>query len=349
MWLGRPALHRAGELIYARDVKVVDLLAPAEDGKRKSGSQDAFYGKSWLLYHYLRFEPGRKGQLSRYTALLSAGRSPREAAIEAFGDLAALEKELDRYFTRSRMQAWKLGPEQLRIGPVAVRALTVGEAEMMPVRIRSKIGVSAEGDETARLLNRTREIAARHPEDPAVLTALAECEHDAGNQKEAILAADAAIKLDPTQVDAYVQKGFALFQQATDTEDKPASYGAARAAFIALNKLEHDHPLPLIYFYRSFVEQGVKPPALALHGLIRAVELAPFDMGLRMDLGWALLRMGRGPEARIVLSPVAYHPHGSGDTVTAAREMVERISKEPTWKGEDMDMSWHDTLEEPGT
>ena len=347
MWLGRPANHRAAELFYAREVTAADLLDPTEYDKRKSGSQDAFYGKSWLLYHYLTFEPGRKGQFSRYTALLSAGKGQREAATEAFGDLAALEKELDRYLTRSRMQALKLEPEHLQVGPIHVRALTAGEAEMLPVRIRSKRGVSSEGDEAARLLSRAREIAGRHPKDPAVLSALAECEHDAGHQKEAIAAADAAIKLDPAQVNAYVQKGLALFQQAAEAEDKPVSYKAARAAFIALNKLENDHPLPLIYFYRSFVEQGDEPPALALQGLIRAVELAPFDMGLRMNLGWALLRLGRGPEARIVLNPVAHNPHGGG-MVTAAREMVERIGSEPTWKGEDMGTPWPQDPEEPG-
>jgi tetratricopeptide (TPR) repeat protein len=166
-----------------------------------------------------------------------------------------------------------------------------------------------------------------------VLTALAECEHDAGHDKEAILAADAAIKLDPTQANAYVQKGLAQFRQAADAEDKAEAYRAARVTFIALNKIENDHPLPLIFFYRSYAEQGTQPPPLAFDGLIRAVQLAPFDLALRMNLGLALLRYGRGPDAAIILRPVAYNPHGGGMAV-AARKMIDRIAKEPTWKGE---------------
>jgi tetratricopeptide (TPR) repeat protein len=333
MWLGRPARHRAAGLVYVTNVEAADVLDPAEAERHTGISEDAFYGKSWLLYHFLTFEPSRKGQFDRYLRLLADGKGLRDAATQAFGDLAVLEKDLDRYQDRLRLSALKLGPERLTFGAVHVRALTAGEAAMMPVRVRSKKGVSSEGDEAAKLLSDAKAIAARYPGDAAVLSALAECEHDAGHDNEAVAAADAAIKLDPKQVNAYVQKGLALFRQAADAEDKAAAYKKARAPFIALNTLENDHPLPLIYFYRSFAEKGKQPPALAVDGLIRAVELAPFDMGLRMNLGLALLRLGRGPESAIIFRPVAYNPHG-GPMAAAARGIIDRIEKEPKWKGE---------------
>jgi tetratricopeptide (TPR) repeat protein len=184
-----------------------------------------------------------------------------------------------------------------------------------------------------------RAIAAKYPDDAAVLAALAECEYDAGHDKEAVVAADTAIKRDPSQVNAYVQKGYALFREAEDNKgddkERAAAYKTARAPFIALNRLENDHPLPLIYFYRSFVEQGEQPPKLAVDGLIRAVELAPFDLGLRMTLGTTLLRLGRSPEARTVLGPVANNPHGGGMS-TFAHNLIERMANDPAWKGEDM-------------
>jgi tetratricopeptide (TPR) repeat protein len=335
MWLGRPARHRAAGLVYVTNVEAADVLDPAEYERHTGISEDAFYGKSWLLYHYLTFEPARKGQFDRYLRLLADGKSLRDAATGAFGDLTVLEKDLDRYQSRLRLTALKLGPERLAFGAVRVRALGAGEAAMMPVRVRSKKGVSSEGDEAAKLLIEAKAIALGFPEDPAVLSALAECEYDAGHDKEAVAAADAAIKLDPKQVNAYVQKGFALFRQAADADDKAAAYKKARAPFIALNAIENDHPLPLIYFYRSFAEQGKQPPSLAFDGLVRAVDLAPFDMGLRMNLGLALLRLGRGPEAAATLSPVAYNPHGGG-MATAARGIIDRIAKEPKWKGEDL-------------
>ncbi|MET0373642.1 MAG: hypothetical protein ABW128_05215 [Rhizorhabdus sp.] len=331
MWIGRPAGHRAAGLVFVTSVKAVNVLDPAETGRRTAMDEDAFYGKSWLLYHYLMFEPSRKGQFTRYAGLLAAGKSLRDAATDAFGDLDVLEKDLDRYQARSRMSALKLSPDQLKTGTVRVRALSPGETAMMPIRVRSQKGVSSE--EAKQLLTKAREIAGRYPGDAAVLTALAECEHDAGHYQEAIVAADAAIKLDPGQANAYVQKGLALFRLAADAKDKPGAYATARKAFITLNKMENDHPLPLIYFYRSYAEQGTKPPSLALDGMIRAMELAPFDLDLRMNLAMALLRDGRGKEATIVLKPVAYNPHG-GNVAWAARKILERLDKEPSWTGQ---------------
>ncbi|PNU01838.1 DUF1570 domain-containing protein [Novosphingobium guangzhouense] len=337
LWLGRPASHRAGELFYAQDVKAADLLDPTEYDKRKHTTYDAFYGKSWLLYHYLTFGGDRKGQMTRYVELLAKGRGQRDAALEAFGDFDVLEKNLDSYLKKRRMTALTLTPEVLSIGPVSLRTLSAGEAEIMPVRIRSRRGVSSE--EAATLLVEARQIAAKYPQDPAVLAALAECEFDAGHDREAIAAADSAIAHDPSQVNAYIQKGYALFREAEDNrgddKERAAAYKAARAPFIALNRIENDHPLPLVYFYRSFVEQGQTPSDLAISGLIRAVELAPFDLGLRMNLGTALLRLGRSPEARIVLGPVANNPHvNSGSRF--ARSLIERMEKDPSWKGEGM-------------
>ncbi|MFD2134941.1 DUF1570 domain-containing protein [Novosphingobium resinovorum] len=126
LWLGRPASHRAGELLYAQDVKAADLLDPTDYDKRKHTSYDAFYGKSWLLYHYLTFGGDRKGQFTRYTELLANGRGQRAAALEAFGDFDKLEKDLDHYLRQRRMTALTLKPELLTIGPVSLRTLSAG-------------------------------------------------------------------------------------------------------------------------------------------------------------------------------------------------------------------------------
>jgi len=344
MWIGRPASHRAAGLVFVTGVKVADVLDPADNVKRTAMDEDAFYGKSWLLYHYLTFEPSRAGQFARYASLLATGKSLRDAATGAFGDLDVLEKELDRYQVRPRLTALKLSPEQVKTAMVRVRALSPGEAAIVPVRVRSQKGVSRE--EAKQLLTQARDIAGRYPGDAAVLTALAECELDAGNDKEAIAAANAAIKLDPRQANAHVQKGLALFRQAGDAKDPPSAYADARAAFVALNRIENDHPLPLIFYYRSYAEQGLQPPPLAINGMIRAVELAPFDLGLRMTLGTLLVREGRGKDAEIILRPVAYDPHG-GEMAAAARKIIERLARDPKWKGEGMGTASDDEATTP--
>ena len=330
VWVGRAALHRAGELFYGQDVKAADLLDPAAYEKRRHDSYDAFYGKSWLLYHYLTFDVARKGQLAKYYKLLITGKSLRDAGIEAFGDPAILERNLDTYLNKGRMLALKIAASRLILDPIDVRQLRVGEAAMIPVIIRSRRGVDEK--QAAALLIEARTIAARFPGDPAVLAALAEAEHDAGNDREAIAAADAALAADPKQVNAYVQKGLSMFRMAADADDPGAAYTKARAPFVALNKLENDHPLPLFYFYQSFVLQGKTPSALAVQGLEWAVVLAPFDQGQRMTLADQELRSGRLAAARMDLAPIAYSPHG-GSLAKVAQRALARLDSDPKWNG----------------
>lgn len=331
--LGRPAQHRAAELFLARDVEAAELLDPDAYKQRKRGSYDAFYGKSWLLYHYLTFCKERQGQMSRYLRLLMEGKSSRESAQEAFGNFDTLEDELESYLNKPRMLMLKLPASMLQIGQIDVRRLSGGEAAIMPVRIRSRRGVTEEM--AAQLLPEARQIAAQFPGDPAVLAALAEAEHDAGNDAEAIAAADAALAIDPSQVNAYVQKGLSLFRMAADAKDSEAAYKKARVPFVALNRLENDHPLPLIYYYNGFVQQGEQPSQLARDGLQRAVDVAPFDLGLRMMLATEQVRLRQMKAARANLAPVAYSPHG-GSLSEAAQRVITRIDSDPAWDGSDL-------------
>jgi tetratricopeptide (TPR) repeat protein len=321
--VGMPAAHRAWELALARNVKAVELV-DSEAAERKPRGNDfgAFYGKSWLLYHYLTFTPERSGQLRGYLRAMTSGKSSLQAAQEVFGDLNQLERELERYAGQRTMLSLQFQPGQLEIAPMTVRRISAGEAAMMPVRIRSDRGVTRE--QAIDLLVEARAVAAQHPGDAAVLSALAEAEYDAGNDAEAIAAADAALALDPSQVNAYVQKGYALFRRASEAEDRTAAYREAVKPFIALNKIENDHPLPLVYYYRSFAERGAQPPEQAIHGLERASELAPFDLGLRLNLAVHQIVAGELDAARANLVPVAYNPHGDG-MANAARLVIERI------------------------
>ncbi|MGE3691830.1 MAG: DUF1570 domain-containing protein [Novosphingobium sp.] len=332
--LGMPAQHRAAELFYASDVTATDLLDPEEYQRRrgKSSGYDAYYGKSWLMFHYLVFEQKRASQLQTYLRLISTGKSLREAGLEAFGDFAVLERELDAYLRRSRVTYFNLPPSMLQTGSIEVRKLTPGEAAILPVRMQSHRGVDKE--QAAEVVASAREIAGRFPADAAVQTALAEAEFDFGNDDATVAAADAALKLDPKQANAYVQKGYALFRQA-ETSSSPDAFTKARAPFVALNHIENDHPLPLLYFYLSFVKQGLKPTPLAVQGLERASELAPFDLGLRMTVAMQEIRDRRFDRARQNLAPIAYNPHG-GSLAESAQKVIDRLDANPDWDGSDV-------------
>ncbi|MFU7527805.1 hypothetical protein [Qipengyuania sp. ASV99] len=313
--IGRAAQHRGPELAYGNPVSVEQLLDPEVYDSRRARRGDSFYGWSWLLYHYLTFNEERSGQLVQYQQNLMEGMRPRAAADAAFGDLGQLERELKAYF-RGRFMTFVIPPERLTTGQISLRPLSAGEAEMMTVRMRSQRGVNSE--QAAQLVIEAREIASRHPDDPGVQTALAEAEYDAGNDAAAIAAADAALARDPARTNAYVQKGYALFRMAADAPVPDAAYEAAMKPLTALNQRENDHPIPLMYYYRSFAERGVTPPENARAALERAAQLAPFDQGLWLQV--AVMQAGEGKIslARQSLQPLAADPHGGGLSEMAA-------------------------------
>lgn len=320
--IGRPNLGRLMENAYAVDVPLPELMDPTLYEAKKRKQYDAFYSRSWLLYHALSMEKAHAGKLNRYYAGLVAGKPSLEAATAAFGDLASFDRMLDTYARRRGFAAYTLQADLLKAGAVTTRALRAGEAAVMPLRIRQKRGVD---EETAQaLVSEVRAVAQRHAADPAVMAALAEAEYDAGNLQTAVGAADAALALDPAEANALVQKGFALFalaQESNNTED----FRKANAVFIRLNAVENDHPVPLIYFYRNFIERGMAPSSLAVQGLRRASEIAPFDEGLHLTLGSHYAHAGKLELAKEHLTPVAFAPHGGG-LADAARKMLDEMA-----------------------
>ncbi len=192
--------------------------------------------------------------------------------------------------------------------------------------IRSQRGVNAE--EAAEIVIEARAIAARHPQDSGVLAALAEAEFDAGNDAEAISAADRATAIDAANRNALIQKGYALFRQAGKSGDRIAAYASAMKPFEALNALENDHPLPLIYYFRSYAERGAIPPPNARAALARAAELAPFDLGLQLTTAMMLITERKHSEARFFLAPIAASPHG-GRAAEKARQLLDLLAKTP--------------------
>lgn len=330
VWLGRANEFRAGEIFFAKDVTATNLLDPATYRPPSGRGYDAYYGKSWTLFHYLSMDQtDRKGQMVQYLRQLVEGKSLREAALASFGDLEKLDKDLDSYLARSRISAFKIPADRIKPGATSVRKLSPGEAAIMPVMIRSKRGVDTE--QAAALIVEARAIAARFSGDAGVLAALAEAEHDSGHYAEAITAADAALAIDPRRVNAYVQKGFSLYKLAEDS-GQPADFRKARSVFLALNRIENDHPIPLIYNYRTIMAETGRAPPTAILGLERASELAPFDLGLKYMVALRQLADGKRDAAKANLAPIAFNPHG-GSMASEAQAMIERIDADPTWDG----------------
>jgi tetratricopeptide (TPR) repeat protein len=320
--VGLPALHRAYGIMSHKPLRLSKMLALTTE-RLSPGEIDSFYGRGWLLTHYLTFEPSRKGQLSAYLKALNSGKTGL-AAAEVFGDLDKLERELDTYIRRPKMSYLPIGAQELTVGKIQVRELSAAEDAVMDVKIRSKRGVDEKG--AAALLPLARRAAAPYPNDVAAQVTLAEAEFDAGNHKEAEAAADRALAVDPKSVDALIYKGRARLAMALAAGDKGKGVVEARKWFAAANRADPDDPEPHLLFYSSYLAADTKPTANSVVGLNYAFGLAPQDRELRMLVARQYLIDGKAEEARYTLAPIAFDPHAGG-VGTAAAAIVAAIDQ----------------------
>lgn len=327
MEIGAPANHRAYELAVIRRPDVALMLA--DPGRGASVGSMELYGFGWLLTHYLTFNDARKGQLAKYLDAINAGTPGRDAAIAAFGDLPALQREVMRY-RRDKVKLARLRPEELPVGAIAVRDLAPGEAAMLPVAMRARL---ADADENERGIAReARRIAQGLPRDVAVLVALAQAEFVGGDMDAANAAAAQATTTDPRSIDALLIQARVALRRAVGAGDAAAKRRFARDArrlSLAANRIDADHPVPLLLFYQSFVAANEQPTANAVQGLTSAHLLAPEDSALRLLLAEQMIADAKPKEARILLTPVAFDTHGGKQTEAAQALLAKLTTAKP--------------------
>ena len=327
--VGAPPLYRAyGLAMMGKPLKLVDMVSGSYD-KLRGDQVEALYGRGWALTHYLMFETvtggPRAGQLSAYLKALSSGRNGEQAAVSAFGDLRQLDKELDRDLRASKTNSLRFKPAMLEVEPVSVRALRPGEAAIMDVRMRSKRGV--DGNSAPKVLADARKVATRYPDDPFVLTTLAEAEHDVGNFKESLIAAERAVALDPQDGEAMIYQSRARMAMLLRSGGDATAWTDARKPLLAANAIENDDAEPLMLYYQSYALASERPTRNAVEALMQAQALAPQDVGLRLTTARQLLEDGEGEAARAMIAPVAFSPHG-GALAAVGRAVVERLDSD---------------------
>jgi tetratricopeptide (TPR) repeat protein len=305
--LGRPANHRTAEIAFATPVPLERMLDTKLYVEKRPKNGDNFYGRSWLLFHYLTYSESRKGQMTAYLRRLRDNEDELAAATAAFGDLKQLNRDLAKYLQQRTMFSNTISGTDINPGPITVRKLTDGEAAVIPLRIQSKRGV--DNEQAQKILQEMRKITAAYLTDPAALAALSEAEFDAGNSADAIVAADRALALNPNEINAYLQKGLALAKLAPDAEKPDIAWSTVRKHFVKMNTIENDHPLALRHFYNSYKQQGKAPTKNAIEGLDWSLQLAPFDGELRWMVAEQAMSDKRYNDAIYTLKPLAYAPH----------------------------------------
>lgn len=321
VWFGIPAQHRAGGLFYGPK-EPVEALFTGMQPNMPADKREVFYGRSWLLTHYLFMGRERDGQLEKYLQLLGTGVSSLDAAHQAFGNFATLDKELNSYLEHA-MYEFRIPGSKIQVGTIDVSPLSQGAAQVIIARAKIKY---AQGQPAEALAAQVRSIEARYPGDELVERTLSEAELDADHPQAAEAAADRAMKTDPKSTEAMVLKGRALMNEGEAVADPGGAhmlFEKARAIFIAANKLDTEDPEPLYEFYRTFLSEHVRPNDNALAALHYASDLAPQDFGVRMNSAIAYLNEGKFKEARSALTVVAYSPHSQSSGVVAKRMIAD--------------------------
>ncbi len=322
--LGLPAEHRAHGLYVGADIPIQKLLtAGYENLSRAEG--DPFYGRSWLLVHLLTFSKVRIGQLEKYLNLLNASTSSLDAATAAFGPLNLLQKDLEKYLQSNKF-AYMTFPKPFEAPKkIDIKQLSEGESAAMLSRIVLSRGENAK--DVPATLATLRKIVEKYPNDAAVLTLSSEAEHDAGHWQESITAADAALKLDPSNSNAMMWKGNAMMAQlAAAKENKPEKWKEARRWIVQANRNSTESAGPLLLYYLSYLRQGIVVPDIAVMGLGKAHELIPQEPIITIRYSFALARQKKFDEAIALLNPLANDPHG-GAGVTFVRNLISSYEK----------------------
>jgi tetratricopeptide (TPR) repeat protein len=334
--VGAPPQARAEALSGGLQYSIKKLLLSSNEPDFEDVLARYTYG--WLLTHYLTFDKARAGQLAEYLKLINQGVAPSAAAPQAFGDLDQLEREVMAYKARNNYPGAIAKPLRAQAPTVTMRKLGPDEEAIMWARIRSESGVDKH--QAGVVAGDARSVAAKFPSSVPVLLELTEAEFDDQQLDAAEQAADRVLALDPASTKALTYKGMIYLERA---KKDPRQYETARTWFAKANNSDPLDAGALFGYYRTYMQQGVTPPPIAVTGLERAYGIAPFDSDIRMVLAREFLVEKKGSIARQVLLPLALAPHESerakalnevaqliqsGRTDEALKKLDERMAKE---------------------
>jgi hypothetical protein len=186
---GRYIGYHVATLRNATLLPIERLLAAGHDQFSDGDRATILYAQSWALVHYLILGAERRqGQINRYAELLRAGKPDPEARQEAFGDPAALGRELDSYVRRIAFRSLRLTvPLEAATGPVATRAVSAAESLGLRAGFHVATGRAAEAVALAQSALQA------DPASAAAHEALALAAWRAGRSAEAIAELEQAV------------------------------------------------------------------------------------------------------------------------------------------------------------
>ena len=271
----------------------LDVLLKADEHSpyyNENEKATVFYSEAWALTHMVMLgDPARHGQMSKYLELVSRGEvDAMEAARQAFGDLAELSKQLDRYtqkafYTYLHMKS----PAQLGDSDFPVRELTAAES----LAARGDFYAHMERPVEARnLLQQAQALDGNLASIYESYGLLAIREKDLPKAGEAF---EHAAQLDSKSFLAQYYAAFVTLQHATPETPLVTAEGRLKRA-IELNPEFAESYSALSHLYAL---RGDKLDT-ALEMAVKAAKLEPGNFNHRINIGYVLLQMRRTADAQ---------------------------------------------------
>lgn len=262
--------------------------------------------------------------MSPRPSAINAGTEPAQAAIDAFGDLDQLDKDLNRYLSRPLTYRTTNQPIAI-VGDIAIRPLTAAEDLLMPLRME-RLGAHGEAERLVKLRTAHAKAEAKLSSDAAFWYERAALEWDLPkDQRDAAMlksGLERALAINPDHIHANVLTGLALAEELDAKGDFSAvAWRSVRQPITRANRLAPNDPWPLYSWYNSFQQQGVNPPDIAHQGLARAFLLAPENEQMRFSYAFDLARKGDFDPAIALAKTIAFDPHGGGD----GRQLIAQL------------------------
>lgn len=323
--VGAPANNRAYSLLKGERMPLRELLT-AQPAELARGETSSFYAWSWLLVHMLYADPQRQTALQNYLAALGQGAEPLAAATTAFGDLDALQRQLNAYL-KSPLRAVTYDPLGDYAGPLQVARLDDAEAALVRPALRRRAGFEL-ADAHAEL----EALALRFPNSAPVWFELALARFDTANRAApneiaaghatAEAAVDRALAIDPKHGRANLLKAELRMRALSRSKDlDPAKWRDLRGLVYAANQADPDDPAPLFTWFDTYTWQAKPPTETARAGLARAFALQPEVPDLRAQYAFDLARQGQFNQAISLIEVLRGDPHRAKQ----AAELLERL------------------------
>jgi tetratricopeptide (TPR) repeat protein len=322
---GKANSDRAGELEYGYWTHAGDLISKPRSELPKA-SNEAFYGQSWLLTHYLTLSPERAQQFRAYLNAINRGMSQQQAAA-VFGDMDAFNKDVRAYLSRRNFEYKAVPLPEGLLTNYVTRKLSPSEIDLMEEQIDFRRAMKP--DEAKLFLDKLRTKVGKYGNDPSALLLLGEAELDLENFDAARAVADRLLAAAPDNSQVLSLKAQVELHFAKDADDPAKALGPIREWIAKSKAADPQNPLPLIANFESFAVEGEQPDDIAIGDLREAVRLVPQNDGTRFTLATALVNrdgVSALPEAIRLLRPVAFDPHG-GEGAKAAGKMIAVLMK----------------------